>query len=333
MIFCVSEALNKAEKIDQGTFVEFNIWERSHVEEWVRTNPEMLGEELLVLTVEFDQFVNSSDRLDILAVDRDSNLVVVELKRDSVAGYADLQAIRYAAMVSSMKVETAAPFYAAYRKKYHSEQLTLDEARQQITSFFDESEVSEFSTTPRIILCSEGFSREITTTVLWLNTAQLDITCVAITPYKVGDKIVIVPKVIIPLEDAKEYQIAIKDKHDEREQSKRINPSTLRVLLENQALKAGDPIFLKVGLPSHIQYQEGNPMFQATITGKLGRSDAIRWEHDGKEYSLSALASRVFKDLDPEHNEPAPLNGSTKWVNSSGITLWDLKDECLTKTA
>ena len=33
------------------------------------------------------------------------NLVVVELKRDTFAGYADLQSIRYAAMVSTMTIE------------------------------------------------------------------------------------------------------------------------------------------------------------------------------------------------------------------------------------
>lgn len=45
----------------------------------------MLGEDLLVVSIEFDRFSNSSDRLDVLAMDRSGNLVVIELKRDSAA--------------------------------------------------------------------------------------------------------------------------------------------------------------------------------------------------------------------------------------------------------
>ena len=61
MIFSISGALDKAEKIQSGTFVGLNIWERQHIEEWVRENFEILGEELLILTIEFNGFVNSSD--------------------------------------------------------------------------------------------------------------------------------------------------------------------------------------------------------------------------------------------------------------------------------
>ena len=79
--------------IAAGSFVDLNIWERQHIEEWVRTNPEMLGEDFLIVSIEFDRFSNSNDRLDALAVDRSGNLVVIELKRDPASGYADLQAI------------------------------------------------------------------------------------------------------------------------------------------------------------------------------------------------------------------------------------------------
>ncbi|MGE0680910.1 MAG: hypothetical protein AB7P69_08410 [Candidatus Binatia bacterium] len=113
MIFSISSTLDKAEKITEATFVGLNIWERQHIEEWVRANPEILGEDLLIPTIELGRFINSGDRLDTLALDRDGNWVVVELKRDAAAGYADLQAIRYAAMISSMTIEKLLPSYIA----------------------------------------------------------------------------------------------------------------------------------------------------------------------------------------------------------------------------
>ncbi len=207
MIFSISPNLDRVSKIIESTFVGLNIWERQHIEEWVRTNPEMLGEDLLVVSVEFDRFSNSSDRLDVLALDRSGNLVVIELKRDSAAGYADLQAIRYAAMVSSMTVEVLIPYYVAYRKKYYEESLSDSEAKDQIIEFVESDSFAELSNKPRIILCSEGFSQEITATVLWLRESDIDISCVKITPYKIDDKLVIVPKVVIPLEEAKQYLI------------------------------------------------------------------------------------------------------------------------------
>jgi len=118
MIFSISDDLDKAKKIQAGSFSELKIWERRHIQEWIRINPELLGEDLLIVSIEFDHFSNSADRLDVLAVDRLGNLVVIELKRDPVAGFADLQAIRYAAMVSSMTIELLLQHYITYRKKY-----------------------------------------------------------------------------------------------------------------------------------------------------------------------------------------------------------------------
>jgi RecB family endonuclease NucS len=77
-------------KVEAGNFTQYSIWERAHIQEWIRQAPEVLGEDLLVVSMEFDRFKQSADRLDLLALDRKGNLVVVELKRDGLAGYADL---------------------------------------------------------------------------------------------------------------------------------------------------------------------------------------------------------------------------------------------------
>jgi hypothetical protein len=186
MILVVSKDLNNYTKINESSFLDLNIWERKHIQEWIRENPEILGEELLVVSIEFDRFVQSNDRLDILAIDRNGNLVVVELKRDSHAGYADLQAIRYAAMVSTMTIEKLLPYYLQYQQKYLGiEDPSEEQARTNIIEFVSDDNFQELSNKPRIILCSEDFSQEITTTVLWLNANGLDISCIKIKPHQV----------------------------------------------------------------------------------------------------------------------------------------------------
>jgi hypothetical protein len=333
MIFSISNGLDKAVKISESTFIGLNIWERTHIEEWVRSNPEILGEDLLVLSIEFDRFVNSNNRLDILALDRDGNLVIVELKRDSAAGYADLQAIRYAAMVSSMTIDNLLPYYIAYRKKHYAEQLSEGEARDQIVEFVESDSFSELSKKPRIILCSEGFSQEITTTVLWLRDSQIDIGCVKITPYKVDEMIIIVPKVLIPLQEAKQYLIDIKIKEEEKElTSRKYRPKTMRILIENGLVKQGDLIFLKNALPSYVHYNEQDQTFQAVITGKLGQSDGVKWMKDMAEYSISALAWKIFKYLHPDNKDPGGVNGNWHWVNANGKPLWEIAEEFLAQT-
>ncbi len=61
--------------------------ERAHLQEWVIVHPEVLGEDLLVVTVEYDSWrgvdgVGAKDRLDVLAIEPSGRLVVAELKRD-----------------------------------------------------------------------------------------------------------------------------------------------------------------------------------------------------------------------------------------------------------
>jgi RecB family endonuclease NucS len=117
MIFIVANDLARIKKIDSKSFVSLNIWERQHIEDWVCKSPEILGEDLLIVSTEFDRFEGSRDRLDLLAIDRKGSLVVIELKRDLFAGYADLQSIRYAAMISAMTIEKLLPYYITYQKK------------------------------------------------------------------------------------------------------------------------------------------------------------------------------------------------------------------------
>ncbi len=71
-------------------FSELGLKERFDIQEWVEKMPSILGEELLIIAKEY--ILPSGTRLDLLAIDRLANLVVIELKRDDSGCAVDWQA-------------------------------------------------------------------------------------------------------------------------------------------------------------------------------------------------------------------------------------------------
>ncbi len=61
------------------TLTEAGRTERHDLERWVRSDPGILGQGILVIG---EQVETRSGPLDFLAVDRDGNTVIIELKRD-----------------------------------------------------------------------------------------------------------------------------------------------------------------------------------------------------------------------------------------------------------
>src|SRR5262245_51023354 len=88
--------------------------ERRHLQEWVIANPQVLGDDVLVVTSEFDRWAADADgspawdRLDVLGLDSTGRLVVVELKRARADRDVHLQAVTYAALVSRFTLDTLA---------------------------------------------------------------------------------------------------------------------------------------------------------------------------------------------------------------------------------
>jgi len=88
------------------------------------------------------------------------------------------------------------------------------DARETILDFLEWSETDEesFAQDVRIILVSADFGIELTTSVMWLNERDIDIRCIRIMPYKDNDRTLIDVQQIIPLPEAAEYQVQIREK-------------------------------------------------------------------------------------------------------------------------
>ncbi|MCF6286885.1 MAG: DUF4268 domain-containing protein, partial [Candidatus Hydrogenedentes bacterium] len=77
---------------------------------------------------------------------------------------------------------------------------------------WDEADEEEFATDVRIVLVSEDFGKELTTAVLWLRDRDIDIRCIRLRPYQDGEARLIDVQQIIPLPEAHDYQVQLREK-------------------------------------------------------------------------------------------------------------------------
>lgn len=216
-IYLIDPETGKPRGVLPIAFSQIGIKERAHLEQWVLSHPELLGEHLLVITTEYNRFDKSALRLDVLALDKNCTLVVVELKLDAARTLADLQAIRYAAFCSTMTTQDMIRAHAEWSK------CELDEAAAKVRRFLESEEIPELGERPRIILAAGSLDdQELTSSVLWLRGFGVDITCVELTPYKLPEskQLILVPRVIIPLPEARDYVVMIEQKEVAKARSK-----------------------------------------------------------------------------------------------------------------
>ena len=200
--------------IAEASLAEMKLRERGDLQRLLRTQVEVLGDDLYVIAEEFGDWEDSRRRIDLLAIDKNGNLVVIELKRTTDGGHMELQAIRYASMVSTMTFSRAVEIHAEYLSG-HGE--NSGEAQQRILEFlgWEEPDEENFAADVRIVLVSEDFGKELTTAVLWLRDHDIDICCVRLKPYQNGATRLIDVQQIIPLPEAIDYQVQVREKEQQ----------------------------------------------------------------------------------------------------------------------
>lgn len=160
----------------------------------------------------------------MLCLDRNKNLVIVEIKRDTDGGHMELQAIRHAAMVHQTTFEQVVAAFERYR----AARGIQGDARAAVLSHLGCSNPSEavLTTRPRIILLSQDFNSEITTTVLGLRDQfELQVSCVRITPHKLGERVLANVAQIIPLPEARQFMMRQREKAAETWRAERLEDS------------------------------------------------------------------------------------------------------------
>ena len=209
---------DKIVEVPQTTFAVQGVKERYDLQKVLRENISSIVSDLYVLAEEFGGWEEVKRRIDLLCLDKDANLVVVELKRSEDGGHMELQAIRYAAMVSAMTFEQAVEAHAAYLRSIGADD---DDSEARILQFleWDEPQNHEFAQNTRIILVSSEFSKELTTSVLWLCECGLDIRCIRLRPYSFQERVLLDIQQVIPLPEAAQYQVQLRKKAAEQREA------------------------------------------------------------------------------------------------------------------
>lgn len=211
-MFLIDKKTNAIEKIQERSFSELGFKEREHLQEWISKNPESLGEELLIIQKEFNGFNDTNERLDLLALDKQGNLVIIENKLDDSGRDVTWQALKYASYCSTLKKQEIRKIYQVYLDK----EGNGEKAEDNLVEFLGVSDFAEVSInsgqTQRIILIAANFRKEVTSTVLWLLNYKLRVQCFKVTPFENNGSLLLNIEQIIPMKESEEYVISMADK-------------------------------------------------------------------------------------------------------------------------
>ncbi|MDA8621446.1 hypothetical protein N9L48_02265 [Psychrosphaera sp.] len=209
---------NEIKTISRTTFSESGLKEREDLQRLLKHQIEIISPDTLVVAEEFGEWDESRRRIDLLGIDKQANIVVIELKRTEDGGHMELQAVRYAAMVSTLTFDRLVDIYSDYLKVNN---IDLD-SESSILEFlgWDEKDEEEFAQEVKIVLASAEFSRELTTTVMWLNDYGLSIRCVRMHPYESNGEILLDIQSVIPIPEIEDYQVKIREKRQKERASR-----------------------------------------------------------------------------------------------------------------
>jgi hypothetical protein len=190
-------------EVEETDLASLGLRERYDLQEWIEKNPEILGEELLIVAKECNSFDSTSERTDLVALDRLGNLVVIELKRDDSGTDAHWQAVKYASYFAKAKPDVIVELLAKH------DSIPVEQATKRVLGFVGQDDLGSVNREQRIILVSHRFAREVTSAVLWLRDHGVDLSCIQLTPYadSISNALYMQATTIIPVPGTDGYKV------------------------------------------------------------------------------------------------------------------------------
>ena len=230
-MYRINKSTNNIIKLEERQFKDLGFREREHLQEWIAKNPDVLGEELLIIQKEYNGFNDTNERLDLLALDKDGNLVIIENKLDDTGKDVVWQALKYTSYCSTLTTEQIIRLFQEYLDTYSKGD---EDAKELLLEFLDREDDEDLllnSNDQRIVFIANNYRKEVTSTALWLLDHDIALQCFRAKPYSLGEELFLQIEQIIPLPETNEFMIDAKEKEKEKKgKSKKVEESKARLL-------------------------------------------------------------------------------------------------------
>lgn len=313
----------KASKVDIVTFTELGMLE-SDIEEILRNSIEILCDDEESMLIVGRQVKNESlGRSDLTAVDNNGNIVLIEIKRDrkdieNRKEAFEFQAIRYAASyatiesIDNLVKKVYAPYIERFRGEFeHSELTSYELGVRKLNDFLKENGAeNNFNQKQKIILVASDYDDQTLSAVAWLNSNNVDISCIKLTPYKIVDEVFINAEKLLPLMDYEDYYVNLLEKTPtvikQQKGIKRRSLPKIDEMLQWGVVKEGDIIVAKGKGDEAILQNNGSVLV------------------NGRQRSLLAWLKEVFG-----WSNIATYDFSI--LKDSGKTLYQIREEYMSR--
>ncbi len=176
--------ISSESKFREYVQIDFQVEHREVLlEDWLENNPDDIVENGQLLIIGRQVTTNLGSFIDLLAIDRQGDVVVIELKRDRTPRETIAQALEYASFIEKLGYEQLEDILRSYTgdesvnlAQYHREYFALSS-----------DEASVFNHDQRIVIVGQTITPEIRQTSTFLRNKGIRVTCLEFTFFKSND--------------------------------------------------------------------------------------------------------------------------------------------------
>ncbi len=201
---------SKLISIDSVSMSKEGRREKEDLEAWIRSDPSILGENILLIG---EQVQTESGPVDFLGIDKEGNTLVIELKRDKLPREVLAQAIDYTSDIATYGMDRLNEICREFTKEKNLEELLMDK--------FGEVDLESISINKnqRILIVGAGTEKSLERMIEWLSENYgVDINAILFTYIKTskGEELLartmILPEEVVAERSRRHFKIPMSDR-------------------------------------------------------------------------------------------------------------------------